>query len=299
MRRIITIALERFPMALKISLFLLGLILALAPRARAAADSSSVAALSSSSSKPRNPWQGVFKWKNDFAAIRPIFSDPALVSVFRAGARYRLPNDYSVGLFQEIEYLNPKGSRRNPYSAKDAFLYFSKRNLWSNPYAWQIDLHTRLYLPTGERTRNYTKQQAAGYVWFDFIKQWDRITLNPQLIGLYRSQSQNFYLDEKRKKKANNAFEASPTVFVIYTLTPRLSVWHSIGMEYVWSHKISGPGKDLAASWTNETGFSYEVVKNGFLSPSIGNAALFDSRMKAQLYREREMAYHLVLEWKI
>ncbi len=273
-------------------------VLLLQGRAEAAETASSQAEAETIS--VRSPWQAVFKSKNDFAATNNLFNDALLVSVLRGGLRYRFDQRRSsVGAFQEFEFLSKQGARKNPFGTKDLFLQFTRAKLFLLPLDWYADLYFRFYLPTGERTRFFTKRRSAEYVWLDFIRKSGDFTTNLQLIATHHNQSQPFYVNEKNKKTANDSWEASPVLIGVYALHPRLSVWHSTGLEYVWSYKVKGEGTAQTASWVNETGFSWKVAKGLYALPSLANYAPFDSRTVVRLYRPAEMSYRLVMEWKI
>jgi hypothetical protein len=174
------------------------------------------------------------------------------------GLNYKLDNGNKVGVRQLFVLdVGANGDRSAP-KMENTYVYLSQPDIVKLSDSLSISTTTRLYAPTGETARFYSKQVGALRNYLNLSQKLGKWELTANLLSQWYANTRDYTLKTNSSggHDANNEFYIVPYAEASYSITEAISITPGVGLENVY--KRAGNAEHILDMYTT---LSWQAVK--------------------------------------
>lgn len=190
-----------------------------------------------------------------------------------AGVKYDFGNSRALSVRQNFDYTGALGSGAGDFHIQDLAINYTDGKLATFAGDGAIIFIGRLYLPTGENSRNITKREGAERAYFLAAKSFGKLDLTYVLMGQVANWTQDSYQSVDAKgvvtDNQNKWLAMVNEVDVFYNITPKVAVGFLVGDDYYRNRPVAG---------------QYDVASDVYLQPTLQLTPFKDVVLQAAIY---------------
>lgn len=202
-----------------------------------------------------------------------------------AGLKYNLGEGKSIGL-RQLFIGTSAGNKETTWAMDNTYLHYTDGKLATLPADVNLSLNARVYLPTGEKARNVTKENGRLRAHFIAGKSVGKFDFAANLLNQYYSQSQDTFVNAKGEVEGNQEWYISPYAEAVYNVSEKVTVYAYAGTEHqLFRNNTSkqnitmGPG----VTWAPISQLTVDFSIDNSYGHTTGGTALKDEDLSAVL----------------
>jgi len=208
------------------------------------------------------------------------------------GVRYAVNPKNIVAVRQQFSFDYPKADQDMKVKTEDLYIAHTRPGLGKFLGDGDITLQTRLYLPTGEDSRNFTEHHGVlnprVFMSKTVSNSW---TLGFNTYLYFYNQSKDTFIDARGREVGNNDFRALPFFSASYGFAKNFSFDQAIGFDGQWKRQVPGKTASRTGNAYLDSSVSYVGIKQVILTAGLSQLSAFNNetaRDRFAPYREAE-----------